>query len=79
MSNEIDNAVLPVEYAKSLLLVINALEVLPIMTGGIIHDINEGEPYEKLVRRLKVLCEEVDLLALRARNVKVSLLPDSVP
>jgi len=78
MSNEIDRAVLPAEYAKALL-VINALEVLPIMTGGIIHDINEGEPYDVLVRRLKVLCLEVDLLALRARNVKVALLPETVP
>lgn len=31
-----------------------------------------------IVRRLLVLCEAIDLLALRARNAKVSLLPETM-
>lgn len=67
---------LPTDYIESLLLIINVLEVLPELTEGITNDINEGESYEVLVRRLKVLCAQIIVLSERAIQVKTALLPN---
>lgn len=39
-----NQAILPVEYAKSLLLVINALEMLPVLTGSINTTLSKASP-----------------------------------
>lgn len=57
------------------LLLINIAECLPILSGEIIQDSDEGEPYEVLIRRIRVLHANIVEMANLAKETKYFHLP----
>jgi hypothetical protein len=63
-----------VESNDALLLLINIVERLSILSDGILASANSGEPYETLVRQIRVLHQqhvELEFLAAQAKQCPV--------
>ena len=53
-----------------ILMVLNAVENLPVLTDGIMHAVDEGEPYEVLVRKIEGLHKNMVSIAEHAAQAK---------
>ena len=53
-----------------ILMVLNATENLPVLTDGILHAVDEGEPYEVLVRKIEGLHKNMVSIAEHAAQAK---------
>ena len=54
---------------ENCLAVLHVVQALPMVSGNLMSDANEGESYECLVRQLKVLHENIVQIALHAKTI----------